>query len=146
MAGPEIDYQAVFRALPGPIVLLGTDGVILDANESVSQASGRTREQLLGSSLFDQFPANPVDPTSSGVADLRESLKAVVASGERDAIGPIRYDVEDPRRPGDFEERYWTIINAPILDDKGDVVMIAHCSDEVTHIINQIRGQSVDHG
>jgi PAS domain S-box-containing protein len=146
MAGSEIDYQAVFMALPGPILLLRPDGVILDANESITQTSGRPREQLLGHNVFDQFPSNPDDPGATGVAELRESLHLVRSTGERDVIGPIRYDVEDPGRPGEFEERYWAIVNSPVLDENGEVMMIVHRSDEVTHIITQLRGQSADHG
>jgi len=139
MAGTTIDYQAVFRTLPGALALVTPDGVILDVNDGYLDAAGRKREHVLGRNLFELFPENPADPGDKGPAQLRESFELVVASGEPDAVMPIRYDVEDPGRPGAFEERYWAVINTPVRGLAGQVVMIAHKADEVTHIINQSR-------
>jgi hypothetical protein len=58
----------------------------------------------------------------------------------------IRYDVEDPGRPGEFEERYWFVVNTPLRDADGKVAMIAHKAEEITHIINQARNLLADHG
>ena len=145
MTGFTIDYQEVFRTLPGVLALLTPDGVILDVND-VLEAAGRDIGQVLGRNLFDAFPANPNDPGGSDSAMLRGSLAAVVATGERDAMLPIRYDVEDPGRPGKFEERYWVIVNTPLQDADGRVAAISHKADEITHIVNQGRNLLADHG
>lgn len=100
MAESTIDYRAVFRTLPGVLVLLTPDGVILDVNEGFLDAVGRELGQVLGRSLFDAFPANPADPGDQGQVQLRSSFERVVASGERDVMPPIRYDVEDPAGRG----------------------------------------------
>ncbi len=146
MAETTIDYRAVFRAVPGPMALLTPDGIILDVNDDYLEASGRSREQVLGRSLFDAFPDNPDDPGMIGPGQLKGSFEAVVATGERDMIMPVRYDVEDPGRPGKFEERYWAVVNTPMHDRAGRVVMIAHKADEVTHIVNQGRSLLADQG
>jgi PAS domain-containing protein len=146
MAETTIDYQAVFRTLPGALALVTPDGVVLDVNEGYLEAAGRKREHVLGRNLFELFPENPADPGDKGPAQLRESFKSVVASGEPDAMMPIRYDVEDPGRPGAFEERYWSVINTPLRSPDGQVRMIAHKADEVTHIVNQGRNQLANQG
>jgi PAS domain S-box-containing protein len=146
MAETSIDYQEVFRTMPGAVALLTPDGTILDVNDGYLEASGRTREQLLGRNIFDAFPQNPDDPGVLGPGQLRDSFEAVVATGERDVIMPLRYDVEDPGRPGEFEERYWAIINTPMHDRVGRVVMITHKADEVTHIVNQGRNMRAGQG
>jgi len=146
MAESTIDYRAVFQTLPGVLALLTPDGVILDVNEGFLEAAGREVEQVLGRSLFDAFPENPDDPGDHGPAELRGSFERVVASGEPDIMPPIRYDVEDPGRPGEFEERYWAIINTPMRCEDGRVKLITHKADEVTHIVNQIRNRLADHG
>ncbi len=146
MAETTIDYREVFRTLPGAMALLTPDGVILDVNDDFLEASGRSREQVLGRNLFDAFPENPDDPTELGPGQLRDSFEAVVATGERDVLMPVRYDVEDPGRPGDFEERYWAVINTPMHDQSGRCVMITHKADEVTHIVNQCRNMLADQG
>jgi len=140
-----IDYQRVFRTLPGALALVTPDGVILDVNEGYLEAAGRTREHVLGRNLFELFPENPDDPGDVGPAQLRESFESVVASGEPDVMMPVRYDVEDPGRPGAFEERYWAVINTP-LRSLGGQVMIVHKADEVTHIINQCRNLLANQG
>jgi PAS domain S-box-containing protein len=140
-----IDYQVVFRTLPSALALVTPDGVILDVNEGYLEAAGRTREHVLGRNLFELFPENPDDPGDVGPAQLRESFESVVASGEPDVMMPVRYDVEDPGRPGAFEERYWAVINTP-LHSLGGQVMILHKADEVTHIINQCRNLLANQG
>ena len=146
MAETTIDYREVFRTLPGAMALLTPEGVILDVNDAYLEASGRSREQLLGRNLFDVFPQNPDDPGVLGPGQLRDSFEAVVATGERDVIMPVRYDVEDPGMPGTFEERYWAVVNTPLFDGSGRCVMITHRADEVTHIVNQGRNMLADHG
>jgi PAS domain S-box-containing protein len=146
MAETMINYQDVFRTTPGAMALLTPDGVILDVNDAYVEASGRSREQLLGRNLFDVFPQNPDDPTELGPSQLKNSFDLVMATGERDILMPVRYDVEDLGRPGEFEERYWAVVNTPLRDQGGQVVMITLKADEVTHIVNQSRNMRADQG
>ena len=48
MTEPEIDYAAVFRALPGAVALLTPQMLYVDANEGFLGMRDRTREQLIG--------------------------------------------------------------------------------------------------
>ncbi|HEX6931446.1 MAG TPA: PAS domain-containing protein [Streptosporangiaceae bacterium] len=146
MAETSIDYREVFRTMPGALALLKPDGTILDVNDGYLESSGRSREQLLGRNVFDVFPQNPDDPSVLGPVQLRDSLGVVVETGERDIMAPVRYDVEDPGRPGEFEERYWAVVNTPIHDQAGRVIVITHRADEVTHIVNQGRNMRADQG
>src|SRR5215813_7149912 len=139
MLDTTIDYKAVFRTLPGALALVTPEGVILDVNEAFLESSGRSREQVLGRNMFDAFPENPDDPDMLGPAQLRGSFESVLATGEPDTVMPIRYDVEDPGRPGEFEERYWAVINTPVRSADGRITLIAHKAEEVTHIVNQRR-------
>jgi PAS domain-containing protein len=146
MAGSTIDYRAVFRNLPGVLALLTPDGVIIDVNDGFLEVAGRELEHVVGRNLFEAFPGNPDDPGSSGLDTLRVSLETVVATGEPDIMEPIRYDVEDPGRPGEFEERYWAIVNVPLRREDGKVALIAHKAHEITHIVNEGRNLRADHG
>ena len=146
MAGFTIDYREVFRVLPGAVALLTPDGVILDVNDGYLEAAGRELAEVLGRNIFEAFPSNPTDPGDSGQRMLRVSLETVVSTGEQDVMRTVRYDVEDPGRPGEFEERYWFVVNTPLRDADGRVAMIAHKADEITHIVNQARNLLADHG
>lgn len=99
MRKPLIDYVAVFRALPGMVALLTPDLIYADANDDFLRLAGRTREQLLGRYIFDVFPENPNDPAAAGMRETRESMLRVVATGERDTMALLRYDIEDPVGP-----------------------------------------------
>ncbi|MER6737191.1 PP2C family protein-serine/threonine phosphatase [Streptomyces puniciscabiei] len=135
MTEGAIDYAGVFQALPGMVALLTPDLLFADANEEFLRVAGRTREQVVGRYLFDVFPDNPNDPTASGMRDLAASLTRVVATGERDAMALQRYDVENPDRPGEWEERYWSPVNAPVFGADGKVVLLVHRIEEVTELI-----------
>ncbi|BFO19543.1 hypothetical protein SHKM778_59310 [Streptomyces sp. KM77-8] len=57
-----IDYEAVYRALPGMVALLTPDLVYADVNAAFLRGTGRSRESIVGRYLFDVFPENPDDP------------------------------------------------------------------------------------
>ncbi|MEU8976118.1 SpoIIE family protein phosphatase [Streptomyces monashensis] len=46
-----------------------------------------------------------------------------------------KYDIPVPGRPGGFEERWWSPINAPVLGPDGQVVWIIHRVEDVTEFV-----------
>jgi PAS domain-containing protein len=138
MTMPEIDYQAVFRSSPGPTALLTPDFVIRDANNDFLAHCGRVLEDVVGRNIFDAFPASPADPEHRGGHALRRSLETVLATGERDTMDLMRYDVEVPGHPGVFEERYWAVVNVPVCGQDGRVALIESTGAEATFIVNQV--------
>lgn len=141
MTDAEIDYAAVFQGLPGMVALLTPDLVYADANEEFLRMSGRTREQVVGRFLFDVFPDNPNDPAATGMRNLETSLRRVLSTGERDTMALQRYDVESTACPGKWDQRYWSPVNAPVVDPDGKVVLLVHRVEEVTELI-RARGGS----
>lgn len=103
MRKPQIDYTAVSHALPGMVALLTPDLVYADANDGFLRPAGRTREQLLGRYIFDVFPENPNDPAAAGMRETRTSMLRAVATGERDTMALLRYDIQDPERSGRWD-------------------------------------------
>ncbi|POX44773.1 protein phosphatase [Streptomyces sp. Ru71] len=138
----DIDYAAVFQSLPGMVSLLTPDLVFADANRQYLHGTGRTREQVVGHRIFDVFPDNPNDPSATGMRNLTASLHRVLATGQRDAMALQRYDVESAERPGEWEERYWSPVNAPVFDADGRVVLLVHRVEEVTELIKARGGNS----
>jgi serine phosphatase RsbU (regulator of sigma subunit) len=135
MSDPAIDYAAVFHALPGMVALMTPELIYADVNEDFLRGAGRKREQLIGRYIFDVFPENPDSPTARGVRNVGDSMRRVVETGERDTMALQRYDVEYPDRPGQWEERYWSPVNAPVLGPDGEVVLVVHRVEEVTELI-----------
>ena len=140
----DIDYQTVFRALPGPTALLSCDFTILDANDDYLAAVGRERDDLVGRNIFIAFPTNSREPGNTQAEDLRASLESVVATGEMDRMDLIRYDIEIPGRPGVFEERYWACVNSPVNDPGGRPELVVHRAADATATVRQvIKAQAV---
>ena len=140
----EVDYKAVFQALPGMVALLDTDLIYVDANDDFQRLSGRSRDQLVGRYIFDVFPDNPDNPSATGMSNVRASMLRVTETGERDAMALQRYDVEDAGNPGHWEERYWSPVNAPVAGPDGKVAYILHRVEEVTELIRVRGGAGVD--
>ncbi|MFJ3921577.1 SpoIIE family protein phosphatase [Streptomyces sp. NPDC090022] len=131
----EIDYKALFVATPSPYLVLGPDLVIVDVNEAYLHATGRSRKDLVGQYLFDAFPDNPADPGADGVRNLDASLHRVLRSREPDAMAVQKYDIPVRGRPGEFEERWWSPINTPVLGPGGQVAWIIHRVEDVTAFV-----------
>jgi PAS domain S-box-containing protein len=132
MTASEIDYLAVFRQLPVPVLLLTPELAVADANVAFLRAAGRTREELLGRNVFDAFPEDPSDPRATGVRNSRASLRRVLATGQPDVIEFQRHDMEVPGSPGVFEKHFYSAVNAPVFGPDGPVALIANCGEDVT--------------
>ncbi len=138
-----MQYEKIFERLPGRYLILSSALEIVAVNDAYLEATMRTREQLLGRYVFDAFPENPDDP-AGGVDKLRDSLGFVLATRQAHTMGLTRYDI--PRQGGGFEERYWSPINTPVLDERGEVAVIIHRVEDVTEYVRlRERGHEMEH-
>lgn len=131
----EMDYAALFAATPSPYLVLGPDLVIVEVNQAYLDATGRTRDELLGKHIFEAFPDNPADPEADGVRNLNASLHRVLSLREPDTMALQKYDIPIMGDPGTFEERWWSPINTPILAADGDVQWIIHRVEDVSAFV-----------
>ncbi len=91
------------------------------------------RHDIVGRGLFEVFPDNPNDPAADGVQNLRNSLNKVLSTRQPDEMAIQKYDVRRPTdEGGSFEERYWSPLNTPILNDEGEIIYIIHQVKDVT--------------
>ncbi|MEV8623634.1 SpoIIE family protein phosphatase [Streptomyces sp. NBC_01268] len=132
---PSIDHKALFMATPSPYLVLDPGLVIVDVNEAYLEATGRSRQDLVGQYLFDAFPDNPADAHADGVRNLHDSLRRVLRSREPDTMAVQKYDIPLPSRNGMFEERWWSPINTPVLGPDGQVAWIIHRVEDVTEFV-----------
>ncbi len=129
----EAKYRALFTASPAPFLILKPDAphfTITDVNDAYLSATMRTREEVIGRGVFEAYPDNPGDATIGGVSTLRASLEKVLASRKPDTLPGLKYDVARPDRT--FEERWWSPINSPALNENGEVAAIIHNANDVT--------------
>ncbi len=131
-----LDFRALFEAIPGLYLVLRPDLRIAAVSAAYLAATMTRREEILDRNIFDVFPDNPDDPMATGVSNLRASLLRVIADRVPDTMAVQKYDVRRPvSEGGGFEERYWSPVNSPVLDEAGDVVWIIHRVEDVTEFV-----------
>jgi len=130
------DFEAFFEALPAPCIVFAADDpryTIVAVNDAYLRATNSVRygaRGLLGRPLFQTFPDPLFDPMATETANLRISLHRVMQSRAQDRMMVQRYQTryEDGRE----EERLWCPVNAPVLDDDGEVAFVVHHVEDVT--------------
>lgn len=131
----EVDHAALFAAVPTPCLVLGPDLVIVDVNRAYLETTGRTRDDLVGRHISQAFPDNAGDPDADGVGNMNASLRRVLATRRPDTMPLEKYDIPVPHRPGIFEERWWSLVNTPVLGPDGQVAWIIHRGEDVTAFV-----------
>ncbi|HLL02193.1 MAG TPA: ATP-binding protein [Myxococcaceae bacterium] len=141
---PALEYQQMFEASPNPYLVVTPELTIVAVNDAYLRAVKAVRESLLGRYLFDAFPDNPIDPGATGVRNLRASLERVIATRAPDIMAVQKYDIRMPGT-GDFEERFWSPRNVPILTAEGQVRLIIHHVEDVTEFVRLSRRSEREH-
>ncbi|MDP9000666.1 MAG: PAS domain-containing protein [Myxococcota bacterium] len=131
------EQQLLFEHAPGLFLILEPRPPfhIIAASSDYLQATMTTREGILGRGIFEVFPDNPDDHEATGVKNLSASLERVIQSRNPDPMAIQKYDIRKPKDQGStFEERYWSPINSPIIDEAGQLAFIIHRVEDVTEI------------
>jgi serine phosphatase RsbU (regulator of sigma subunit) len=125
---PEVDFRQVFDETPAPLLL-----VIVRANRARLDATATTLAGTVGRGLFDVFPLNPDDPAADGLVNLSDSLAQARDTRRPHTMAIQKYDI--PMPDGTYAERFWSPRNVPILDERGEVVLLLHRSDDITDYV-----------
>ncbi|MGP0090681.1 MAG: PAS domain S-box protein [Xanthobacteraceae bacterium] len=136
------DFRALFQAVPSLYLVLKPDLVIAEASDAYLRATLTARQEIIGRHLFEVFPDNPDDPGADGVSNLRASLNRVLRLRRPDAMAVQKYDVR--RTDGSFEEKYWSPLNTPLLDQAGEVEWIIHRVEDVTEVV-RLKSEGAEH-
>jgi PAS domain S-box-containing protein len=124
-----VDYKHLFRSLPDSFLVMAPDSTILDNSDSHVAVSLKSREEVLGLSIFEAFPSvdqNQGDIIAASHEHVRQHL-------EPHTMPLIRYDLEVPaEQGGGFEEMYWQATHYPILDEQGGLQYIVQRTQNVT--------------
>jgi signal transduction histidine kinase len=131
------DYKILFESVPGQFLVLSPDLYLIAVSDAYAKATLTVREDIMGKHLFQVFPDNPNDPAANGVQNLKASLKKVVQTRELDTMAVQKYDIQKPAEDGGgFEERFWSCMNCPVLNAKGEILYIIHRAEDVTEFVH----------
>jgi signal transduction histidine kinase len=132
----DLDFRRLFESGPGRYLVLTPELNIVAVTDEYLRATMTRREDILGHHLFDIFPDNPDEPGATGVSNLRASLERVLETRGPDTMAVQKYDIRHPASEGgEFEERYWSPVNSPVLDADGQVRLIIHKVEDVTGFV-----------
>ncbi|HEV7241753.1 MAG TPA: ATP-binding protein [Thermoanaerobaculia bacterium] len=136
------DFRLLFESAPGLYLVLDCDFQIVAVSDAYLAATMTQRDAIVGRGLFEVFPDNPGDPEATGTRNLRASLETVLRTGKPHAMAVQKYDIRRPASGGgEFEERYWSAMNAPVLAG-GRLTHMIHRVEDVTDFV--LLGQRED--
>jgi PAS domain S-box-containing protein len=133
---PGEGYKDIFYNSRATMLIVSIDKplyTIIDVNDAYLKATNSTREALIGTSVFGAFPANPTDEESKNIERTIYSFDEAIRSKEPHTMSNYRYDIPIPGTD-QFEERWWTTTNTPVLNDNGDVIYFIHSPINVTEL------------
>jgi PAS domain S-box-containing protein len=134
LSGLSLDFRILFESWPGAYLVLDPDLVIIAVSDAHLAASMTSRSDVIGKEVSEAFPDNPDDPESDGAARLRASLDRVRQHKVADTMPVQQYDI---RRPvsGEFETRFWSVMNSPVLDHNRNLLYIINRAEDITEYI-----------
>lgn len=144
---PDVDFQCLFEQAPGLFLVLlpDADFTIVAASEAYLTAAQVERADVIGCSLFDVFPDQPNEDSAGTMRALRRSLEQVVSTGSPHTMPVQRYDLPVPGREHEFEERYWTPTNVPVVSAEGKFLYVIHRVEDTTELMLARRREQLEH-
>lgn len=131
-----IDFRRLFEQAPDKYLILDRDYKIVAVSDSYLEVTMTLRDDILGHYVFDVFPENPEDPEAGGKRNLSTSLETVVKTKAPHTMALQKYDIRRPASEGgEFEVRYWSPVNSPLLDENGEVAYFIHRVQDVTDFV-----------
>ncbi|QIB66468.1 sensor domain-containing protein [Kineobactrum salinum] len=107
---PDLDWHSTFFHGSAPAAILDRALVIVACNRAYEEASGRSREEVLGHAFFELFP---------GASE--EQRAPIQASCEYAWTHRRTHTVELVTKQQGESQRYWSVVNTPLLDVNGEV-------------------------
>ncbi len=136
----DVDFGAVFNALPDAYLLLSADGhfTILAATDIHLKVTRGERRDAVGKRLFELLPLDDEGSVGEAVRNLKASLERVLATGQAETMPAQKYYVATEE--GDsVEERFWNPINTPAIGPDGRIAYIVHKLRDITEPVRRER-------
>ena len=134
---PGDAHRAIFYASLAPMLIIAADAplyTMLDVNNAYLEATHTRRGDLIGKPVFGVFPGNPSDNVSKNIERTIFSFEQAIKNKVPHTMTNYRYDIPIPGTD-DFEERYWTTSNIPVMNNDGEVIYFIHTPANVTQLV-----------
>jgi PAS domain S-box-containing protein len=145
MKDAELDFHALFDAIPASILVVlpdSPDFTIVAASNGYLEATKSSRADIVGRGIFQVLPRGPNELQAGAAVALKHSFENVLRNGKADIMAIQRYYVRRPEAGGEeWEDRYWRVINSPVLGRHGDFAYLIHRAQDVTEYVRLKEGQ-----
>jgi hypothetical protein len=139
----RVQFRSLFESTAGAYVVLKPETFeVVAVSDAYLRATSKTREELMGRSLFDVFPEIVGENPTTTISNMRLSIERVMKQRAADALPVQRYPIARAEAEGGGEEeRYWSPINAPVFGEDGEIAFIIHRAEDVTPFIRAQEGK-----
>jgi PAS domain S-box-containing protein len=128
-------YQSLLRASPYAYLVMTPELVIVAASQTYLRVVQRSEEELIGRYVFDAFPLDPGRPDATNMAEVKASMLRALAKRQADTTTFVRYAVPVETAEGrKFEQRYWSTVHTPLLNDSGEPELLIQNPVDVTEL------------
>ncbi|HBX67169.1 MAG: hypothetical protein CL670_10995 [Balneola sp.] len=131
----------IFKASPVPTTIVRADDpsfTFIQMNDAYLKMVQKNEKDLIGESLFEQFPENPAQEKPSGVELFKNSFREVIKTKATHSIKKVRYDILQD--DGSYSQEYFRVTNAPVFGEDGKIEFIINTVSNITkQVVSEIR-------
>jgi signal transduction histidine kinase len=129
-----INFEKLFGSCPDLYLILNPDLKIIAVTEAYLLATMTKKDDIVGKHVFEVFPDNPNDKEAEGVSNVRASLEYVLENKTANTMAVQKFDIRNPEKD-EFEVRYWSPKNIPVLGAGHELLYIIHKVEDVTEFV-----------
>ncbi|CAN5217665.1 hypothetical protein BH23BAC3_BH23BAC3_33480 [soil metagenome] len=129
-----MDYKKFLEQSSALEIVIDRNFTIVTASNAFLNATGTTRENIIGKNIFDVFSdfKNYADEEGS----MRASFERVIKHKSTDILSVIRFDLPAAESEKEsLKAKCWRPVNSPVLDENNEVEFIIQRFKDVTEQI-----------
>ena len=127
-----------FESMPDRYLIICPELVILTASNAYLEITRTQREEIKGKHLMEVFANRPDIPQIYAVGEIKASLEQVLRTKRPHRMVRLQDDASRPCFVGcGLEEKYWSLVNTPVLDEQGNIQYIIHQLLEITELVQE---------
>ncbi len=136
----KINYEHIFQALPGQVILLSLELTALAVSNAYLQVAHSSRAAIIGKNLAEIFPDHAAPGVSVPEEQLEYSVRLAIRTKKIQRLPVLRYNIAPQSTQEEaLEQRFWELTSQPVLNGAEEVVCVVLEVRDVTeqHLAEQ---------